>query len=984
VNHTKPPRPLAATLLFLATLCPCHAAPEAAQAPPAVAPAPAPAHGDDEVLAVVEGIPITRLQWDRLAGPYFQEVEARAGRPITEDERRLLRKNVLEELIRERLWVADAKRRGFVATEAELDARLQRNDYFKTNGKFDPLKFRQFKFSAESNYHLILEQVRSAVLLDKYVAWMRARYAVPEALLRKEFQSRTAQASLRYLWLTPDAISLEPQATAEQIRAYYEAHPDDFRSPEEARLAYVRVPVESSPGVSDSLHAAAEAKALLRAKAVIAALRAGQAPEKVSQEFGGLRDTGPFQVGEPIRGLGRSDALVAAVRSARPKQWLPEPIRVGPYFLVVRLEEHREPAPRSFRDAAGIAKRRADAGVQDAAIDSLARRDYAARPEAYRVAELRAEILARATDSFADPRPVSERDVQRTLERLRKRAGLPDTPRAWADSLVKTLPDLVRKERQLDLAFRTMAEALGRIRRGEQPEEVARRYGATLERVSIYQGQPPEEPSLLEGALLDSLYKTSPGTLAGPRVLRDSVFVARVTELNGRFEPPYAAVRPRARAEVLERRRQDVEREAQNFFEAHRDRYHTPQRWLFDFVVFHKMKPDSAPVPEDSIRVYYEQHPLEFTVPARARVRHILIAFRPGDGPGARTAARQRALDVLKRVKAGEDFEALAKEYSDDRGSAAQGGDLGEIARGQVVKEFGDAAFALKPGELSPVVETQFGFHIIRLDGMTPQKVRPLEDCRAEIHGVLGESLVDSLARSDAARFAERASRPDARFEDLAKAHGGAISSGPVGPRDPVPGIGAIPDMERAIGSLPEGGVSRPIPIEGGFLVARLARALPPRSATFGEVKEQAVLDTQAERRRMVADSLALVLEGELKAGKDLETLALPLGGLRLSRTFPRRGPVPDLVRDSLLVRDSTLYDEIFRSRPGTPLKPRSGSMGTLFAVVDSVTTLSPKQYAEHRDELREELFEQRTSAWTERLRSRAKIEIRSKELKTE
>jgi peptidyl-prolyl cis-trans isomerase D len=981
VNSTKPPRLLAA-LLLLAGLSHPHAV--RAAAPQPLAAPPALARPENEILAVVDSIPVTRLQWDRLAGPYFQEVEARAGRPITEDEQRLLRKNVLEELIRERLWVADSKRRGFVATDAEVDARLQRNVYFKTNGKFDPEKFRQFKLSPESNYHEILSQVRDAVLLDKYVAWMRARYAVPEAQLRKEFQSRTAQASLRYLWLTPDAISLESQATAEQIRAYYDGHPDDFRSPEEARLSYVRVPVESFPGAPDSVHTAAQVKALLGAKAVIAALRAGQSPEKVSQEYGGLMDTGPFHVGDPIRGLGRSEALMDAVRSARLKQWLPEPIRVGPYFLVVRLEEHRQPAPRSFQDAVPIAKHHADALIRDAEIDSLARQDYASRPERYRVAKLDAEILARATDSFSDPRPVSERDVQRTLERIRKKAGLPDTARAWADSLVKTLPDLVRKERQLDAAFRTMAEALERIRHGERPEEVARRYGATLEQVSIYQGQPPTTPSLLEGALLDSLYKTSAGSVAGPRVLRDSVFVARVTDLNDRFEPPFAAIRPMAHAEVAERRRQEVERAAQGYFEAHRDRYRSPQRWIFDYVVFHKMKPDSVPVPEDSIRVYYEQHPLEFTVPARARVRHILVSFRPGDGAGARTAARQRALEALKRAKAGEDFAALAKEYSDDRASAAQGGDLGEVTRGQVVKEFADAAFALKPGELSPLVETQFGFHVIRLDGMTPSRVRPLEDCRAEIHSVLGESRVDSLARSQAVRFAESASRPDARFEELAKAHGGAQSSGPVGLHEPVPAIGAIPDMEKAIGSLPPGGVSQPIPIEGGFLVARLARSVEPRPATFAEVKDQAVQDMQTERRRAVADSVALVLGAELKEGKDLETLALPLGGLRRSRNFPRTGPVPDLARDSLLARDSTLYDEIFRSHPGTTLKPHAGSMGMLFAVVDSVTTLSPAQYAEHKEELRQELFEQRTAAWTERLRSHAKIEIRSKELKVE
>ena len=112
--------------------------------------------------------------------------------------------------------------------------------------------------------------------------------------------------------------------------------------------------------------------------------------------------------------------------------------------------------------------------------------------------------------------------------------------------------------------------------------------------------------------------------------------------------------------------------------------------------------------------------------------------------------------------------------------------------------------------------------------------------------------------------------------------------------------------------------------------------------------------------------------------------MALPLGGLRVSRFFPRHGPIPDLARDSLLSRDSTLYDEIFSSRSGNVLKPRTGSLGRLYAVVDSLIAPSPKQYAEHREELREELFEQRSAAWTDRLRAQGKIQIYRKDLKLE
>src|SRR6267142_440884 len=342
---------------------------------------------------------------------------------LTGDEKTLLRKNVFEELVRERLWVADAKRRGFTATEAELDARLQKNDYFKTAGKVDPEKFRQFKYSPESNYRVIAEQVRNAVLLDKYVAWMRTRYAIPESELRKEFQSRTAQASIRYLWLTTDLAPLEREATAEEIRAYYDRHAEEFQSPAEARLTYLRVPIEPAGRASDSLRAAVEAQTQLAARALLAALRAGRSAETVAKEYGGVHDTGIFRVGDPVRGLGRSDALVEALKNARPKQWLPDPLKFGTFYIIARLEEHREPKARPFREVVGQVKRHADTEVRSAETDSLARIDFAARPERYRVPLLRAVVLARATDSFTDSRPVSDRDLSRALERIRKSSG---------------------------------------------------------------------------------------------------------------------------------------------------------------------------------------------------------------------------------------------------------------------------------------------------------------------------------------------------------------------------------------------------------------------------------------------------------------------------------------------------------------------------------------------------------------------------------
>jgi hypothetical protein len=138
-------------------------------APPARPQVPPPASSEGaKVNAVVDGVPIRQLERDRLAPPYFREIEAEAGRPLTEDETRLLRQNVLHELIRERLWIADGKRRGMSVTEAQIDARMKQSDFFKTDGKPDDAKFLAFKRSATSNYPTLRTQLELGLILEQY------------------------------------------------------------------------------------------------------------------------------------------------------------------------------------------------------------------------------------------------------------------------------------------------------------------------------------------------------------------------------------------------------------------------------------------------------------------------------------------------------------------------------------------------------------------------------------------------------------------------------------------------------------------------------------------------------------------------------------------------------------------------------------------------------------------------------------------------
>ena len=158
-------------------------------------------------------------------------------------------------------------------------------------------------------------------------------------------------------------------------------------------------------------------------------------------------------------------------------------------------------------------------------------------------------------------------------------------------------------------------------------------------------------------------------------------------------------------------------------------------------------------VSNEDVRKYYDEHKSEFGTPEERRAAHILISIPPNASQAAQDTAKQKSEQLLQQVrKSPAKFAELAKLNSQDPGSAANGGDLGFIGRGMMVKPFEDAVFALKPDEISGLVQSEFGYHIIRLIAVKPSKVLPFEEAR--------ESIVNKLRRQKATdMFAENAEK---------------------------------------------------------------------------------------------------------------------------------------------------------------------------------------------------------------------------------
>ena len=199
-------------------------------------------------------------------------------------------------------------------------------------------------------------------------------------------------------------------------------------------------------------------------------------------------------------------------------------------------------------------------------------------------------------------------------------------------------------------------------------------------------------------------------------------------------------------------------------------------------------------VSQDELKAYYDQHRDQYRLPQQVKVSHIWIKMPlPGaDGKiddKAVAQAQGRADNLLKQLKSGAKFEDLAKKYSEDPGSANVGGSLGWIGKGQTSVEFEKVAFSLPKGQISDVVKSADGFHIIRVDEKQDAQLKPLDDVKAQIEPILKQQKAQQLAQAQAEELKNQAI---AKGLDAAAAAKGvpAVTSDFFSRRDMVPGLG--------------------------------------------------------------------------------------------------------------------------------------------------------------------------------------------------
>ncbi len=413
----------------------------------------------------------------------------------------------------------------------------------------------------------------------------------------------------------------------------------------------------------------------------------------------------------------------------------------------------------------------------------------------------------------------------------------------------------------------------------------------------------------------------------------------------------------------------DAELEA--YLKDHAAEFRLPERRQIQYVTF-VPRDFVRPISDAEVDKYYTEHAKDFETPHQAKAAHILARVAETGGSAAEDRARAKIVDVIRRVKAGEDFATLARELSEDPGSKASSGELGWVSKGEVVPEFEAALFALKKGEMTPEpVRTPFGFHVIKVTDIREAGKKPLREVAGQIRDQLQNEFADQAAKAKADESrAKLLGAPDF----MAQAR--SLSLTPVET--------AIPRRERGRGMTPpepieetafglaRGGVSTALKTPVGYLVLKTVDELPAAVPPLAAIKEQVTASVRRQKAEAIALERANAIVAGAKAGDFAVTAQKAGATVAEAARFSRAKPADKLPGDVMIAA--------LESPAGAVTAPVKTAQGYYVVKVHERFAPDLKDLAAERDKLSKEVLGKRQGQawqdWVSASRVNAKIEM--------
>jgi peptidyl-prolyl cis-trans isomerase D len=402
--------------------------------------------------------------------------------------------------------------------------------------------------------------------------------------------------------------------------------------------------------------------------------------------------------------------------------------------------------------------------------------------------------------------------------------------------------------------------------------------------------------------------------------------------------------------------------ELKAFYERNKATYNNsiPEKRKLTYAIIDSSRiASNTQVTQSDLQSYYNQHQDEYRVPEQVNVRHILIKS-PAPGPDGKVdqkadeAAKGKAEDILKQIKAGGNFADLAKKYSEDPGSAKNGGSLSWIGKGRTVPEFEKAAFSLPKGGTSDVVKSSYGYHIIHVDDKQEAHVKSLDEVKPQIEAVLRQQKAARAAEGEANAFVTQARTSG--LDKAASAKGLQVTTTDfVSRTDSLPGIGNAPQFMEAAFAQTAKSAPDMIQIPQGFVIYQVLDIKPPATPTFEEIRSRVEEEFKNQRATELLGQKTQELADRAKAEHDLKKVAKELGAtVKTSDLVDPNGQVPDI---GSMTGPASAAFSLKQGEISGPIN--SGSNGAVLQVLEKQQP-SDTDFAAKKDEVRDALLQQK------------------------
>ncbi|MEW5800780.1 MAG: peptidylprolyl isomerase [bacterium] len=415
--------------------------------------------------------------------------------------------------------------------------------------------------------------------------------------------------------------------------------------------------------------------------------------------------------------------------------------------------------------------------------------------------------------------------------------------------------------------------------------------------------------------------------------------------------------------------------ETNAYFEKNKENYKLPAQRKVRFIYVDRQKvKESLTVGDDAVKRYYNGHETQYQIPKQVHARHILVKTDPAADDAKKEEAKKKAQDLLQRIRGGEDFAKLATEFSQDPGSASKGGDLGFFGKGRMTPNFEKAAFALEKGAISELVETPFGYHIIKVEDIQEARTKPLEEVRQQI---VDQLLIEKSweAAESVAYNMVRDFYKTGQLEETAVKEGYAIGDTELAEdAKTIPNVGKSEEFVKAAFKLKKDDASTPIRANEGFYILRLAEEIPPRVPELDRVREKVIQDLKKEKAEEKARVLAEEMRSKLQDTKaDLASLAQ-----EYQVTVTDTGEISHYGFIKGLGSSQELATALFGLSEGGITPALKIGHGYCLSVLRKRVGVDLKKFAEEESKIRDQILynkeQQLFQAWIERVKKENNI----------